>query len=363
MALARSTRFLTVAAMALAAPATAARAQNPADLLERAVRAYQDLNFDAAAGLLRRVLMPQLADSLDHAGRARALTYLGAAERFRERRDSAMAAFRRLVLLDPRYRPDTLVFPPEVTRLFDEVRLRTKTVAIRVPDDTVIPLQRGSFAAWLVPSSPHNVTVGIARGDGSPLRELYAGPVGDSLDVHWDGRDSAGALAPRGRLWLTVESRVGGATMRVVEVPLELDYALDTVAHPAPSLSRVVPLVAHPAVLKAGQLLPERASRRTGLRSLAGGLLIGAAAVSLPQIVAPGQRSSGTRIAVGGTLALSGLVGYLAQPPGQPLPDNVAANQVRREDWRRRTDAVIAENARRKAGASFRVRAGQSVAP
>ena len=349
MALARSTRFLTVAAMALAAPATAARAQNPADLLERAVRAYQDLNFDAAAGLLRRVLMPQLADSLDHAGRARALTYLGAAERFRERRDSAMAAFRRLVLLDPRYRPDTLVFPPEVTRLFDEVRLRTKTVAIRVPDDTVIPLQRGSFAAWLVPSSPHNVTVGIARGDGSPLRELYAGPVGDSLDVHWDGRDSAGALAPRGRLWLTVESRVGGATMRVVEVPLELDYALDTVAHPA--------------ALKAGQLLPERASRRTGLRSLAGGLLIGAAAVSLPQIVAPGQRSSGTRIAVGGTLALSGLVGYLAQPPGRPLPDNVAANQVRREDWRRRTDAVIAENARRKAGASFRVRAGQSVAP
>ena len=137
--------------------------------------------------------------------------------------------------------------------------------------------------------------------------------------------------------------------MRVVEVPLELDYALDTVAHPA--------------VLKAGQLLPERASRRTGLRSLAGGLLIGAAAVSLPQIVAPGQRSSGTRIAVGGTLALSGLVGYLAQPPGRPLPDNVAANQVRREDWRRRTDAVIAENARRKAGASFRVRAGQSVAP
>jgi hypothetical protein len=345
----RVARLLTVAAVTLAAPATAARAQNPSDLLERAVRAYQDLDFDVAAGLLRRALTPQLVDSLDHAGRTRALTYLGAAERFRERRDSAMAAFRRLVLLDPRYRPDTLVFPPEVTRLFEEVRVRTKTVAIRVPDDTVIPVQRGSFAAWLVPSSPHNVTVAIARADGSPLRELYAGPVGDSLDVHWDGRDSAGALAPRGRLWLTVESRVGGATMRMVEVPLELDYALDTVAHPAP--------------LKGGQLLPERASQRTGLRSLAGGLLIGAAAVSLPQIVAPGQRSSGTRIAVGGTLALSGLVGYLTQPPGRPLPDNVAANQARRDDWRRRTDAAIAENARRKTGASFRIRAGHSGAP
>jgi hypothetical protein len=342
-------RLLAIAAVMVAAPATAARAQTPSDLLERAVRAYQDLNFDAAAGLLRRALTAQLVDSLDHAGRARALTYLGAAERFRERRDSAMAAFRRLVLFDPRYRPDTLVFPPDVTRLFDEVRARTKAVAIRVPDDTLIPLQQGSFAAWLVPSSPHNVTVGIARADGSPLRKLYAGPVGDSLDVHWNGCDSAGALAPRGRLWLTVESRVGSATVRVVEVPLELDYALDTVAHPAP--------------LKGGQLLPERASRRTGLRSLARGLLIGAVAVSLPQIVAPGQRSSGTRIAVGGTLALSGLVGYLAQPPGRSLPDNVAANQARRDDWRRRTDAVIAENARRRTGASFHIRAGPGVTP
>jgi len=332
-----------IAAVALAAAATGAAAQGATDLVARGVRAYQGLEFDAAAGLLRRVLTPPLADSLDAAERVRALSYLGAIEQLREHRDSAVAAFRRLVLFDPRYRLDTFVFPPEVTRLFDDVRLKTKVVAIRVPSDTLIPLQQGWFPVWLFPSSPHDVTVAIAREDGRPLRALYAGPLGDSLNVRWDGRDSSGALAPRGRVWLTVASRAAGATARLVQLPLELDLAVDTEPHPAPP---------------SGQLLPERAGRRTGVRSLAAGLLIGAAAVSLPEIVAPGERSSGTRLAVGGTLALSGVIGYLSQRSGRPLPDNIAANRARRDDWQRRTAAVIAENARRQRGASLHIRAG-----
>jgi hypothetical protein len=317
-------------------------AQDATGLVARAVSAYQSLELDAAAGMLRRALTPPLADSLGTAERARALSYLGAIEVLREHRDSAAAVFRRLVLLDPRYRADTFVFPPEVTRLFDEVRLRTRVVAIRVPDDTVVPVQQGWFSVWLFPSAPHDVTVAIAREDGRPLRTLYAGPLGDSLRVRWDGRDSTGAIAPRGPLWLTVASRAGSATERLAQRALEFDVALDTVAHraaPGPD-----------------QLLPERANRGTAMRSLAGGLLIGAAAISLPQIVAPGERPSGTRLVVGGTLALSGLVGYLVQPAGRPLPDNAATNRARREDWRRRTDSIIAENARRQQGASFRVR-------
>ena len=313
-------------------------------LVARAVSAYDGLELDAAAGLLRRALTPPLADSLGTAEHARALSYLGAIEQLREHRDSAMAVFRRLVLFDPRYRADTYVFPPEVTRLFDEVRVRTRVVAIRVPDDTVVPLQQGRLIVWLFPSAPHDVTVAIAREDGRPLRTLYAGPLGDSLQVRWDGRDSTGALAPRGRLWLTAASRTGSVTERLAQLPLELEVAVDTVAYPAAP--------------GPDQLLPQRANRRTARRSLASGLLIGAAAVLLPQVVAPGERSSGTRLAVGGTLAVSGLVGYLAHPAGQALPDNAAAatNRARRDDWQRRTQAVIAENARRLQGASFHVR-------
>jgi hypothetical protein len=332
-------------AILMLAVTTPALAQDGSALVARAVTAYEGLELDAAAGMLRRALSPPLADSLDRAQQVRALSYLGAIEILREQRDSAMAVFRRLVLFDPRYRADTYVFPPQVTRLFDEVRLRTRVVAIRVPDDTLVPLQQGRFLVWLFPSAPHDVTITIAREDGRPLRTLYTGPLGDSLQVRWDGRDSTGALAPRGRLWLTAASRGGSVTERLVQLPLELDVAVDTVAHPAPP--------------GPDQSLPgpaNRANRRTARRSLASGLLIGAAAVLLPQVVAPGERPSGTRLAVGGTLAVSGLVGYLAKPAGQALLDNVTTTRARRDDWQRRTQAVIAENARRLQGASLHVR-------
>jgi hypothetical protein len=340
----RSTLFAIIALVVAAPPALA---QEATALVARAVTAYEGLELDAAAGMLRRALTPPLSDSLGTVERARALIYLGAIEVLREHRDSAVAVFGRLVFLDPRYRADTFVFPPDVTRLFDEVRARTRVVAIRVADDTVVPLQQGWLSVWLFPSAPHDVTVTIAREDGRPLRALYSGPLGDSLRVRWDGRDSTGAVTPRGRVWLMVASRSGTTTERFVQLPLDVELALDTVAHPvAPGPE---------------QLLPERTNRRTAMRSLASGLLIGAAAISLPQLVAPGERSSGTRLVVGGTLALSGLIGYL-RPAGRALPDNVATNRARREDWQRRTNAISAENARRQQAASFRIRsAGRPV--
>src|SRR5207245_7789122 len=112
---------VVVLALLLAAPPLAAQNGSAGEVMSSAVRAYRDLDFDAAARLLRRALTPPLASELDDSTRARALTYLGAAEHYRDRPDSATAVFRRLVVLVPRYRPDTLIFPPEITRLYDEV--------------------------------------------------------------------------------------------------------------------------------------------------------------------------------------------------------------------------------------------------
>ena len=119
--------------------ATPLRAQNDSasQVMNGAVRAYRDLEFDAAARMLRRVLTPPLAIGLDDAERARALTYLGAAEHYRGRQDSAIAVFRRLIALAPRHRPDTLIFPPEVTRLYDAVRSSAGVpprIAVKAPD-------------------------------------------------------------------------------------------------------------------------------------------------------------------------------------------------------------------------------------
>ena len=110
-------------AVALAAPQASAQSDG---LVERGVRAYQDVEFAAAATLLRRALAGGISDS----ERIQALAYLGAAEVFvgPQRRDSARAAFRRLVLSDPRYRPDPLAFPPRVLTVYEDVRRATKAV-------------------------------------------------------------------------------------------------------------------------------------------------------------------------------------------------------------------------------------------
>jgi hypothetical protein len=89
--------------------------------LSRAIAAYQNLDFDSAAITLRRALNRELTT----AERIEALSYLGAAEHYRGRPDSAKAVFRRLILLAPGFQLDTLVFPPEVTRTFEDVRSST----------------------------------------------------------------------------------------------------------------------------------------------------------------------------------------------------------------------------------------------
>ena len=91
--------------------------------LTRAIAAYQNLDFDVAATTLRRALERELSVS----ERIEALTYLGAAEHYRARPDSARAVFHRLILLaPPGFQLDTLVFPPEVTHAFEDVRLAVR---------------------------------------------------------------------------------------------------------------------------------------------------------------------------------------------------------------------------------------------
>ena len=120
------TRRVLALALLVAAPIpSAAQDRSAGDVMTPAIAAYQNLDFDLAATLLRRALAGDLNDST----RVRALTYLAAAEHYRARDDSAVAVFGRLVVLAPRYQPDTLVFPPEITRMYDDVRSRTKVEA------------------------------------------------------------------------------------------------------------------------------------------------------------------------------------------------------------------------------------------
>jgi hypothetical protein len=314
------------------------------------MRAYKNLEFDLAALLLRRRVAQLTAANGPVADRAQGLVYLGAAELFRGRRDSAVAVFRRLVMLDPRFRPDRLVFPPEVTSLFDGVRLRTKTVAVVAPRDTTIVPGPGAFGVWIIATSFQLVDVMLRYDDGAPFRPLYAGPIGDSLNVQWDALDAAGALPSVNRVLLRVTSRAPtGELAGIVQVPLDLRLSRpDTLPWPPPPAD--------------AQLLPERAKGGAAKRSLIGGLFLSGAVAALPALVGGTDTPSGPRTAVAATIGLAGLLGYVLHRPGRPLAANVRANDALRDAWRRRVATIQADNARRRADVRLRVHAGDSAA-
>src|SRR5205814_314354 len=74
--------------------ARAAAAQSGTDLMRQAVRAYQDLDLDVAAGLIRRAIAFEGPAALARSERATAFMYLTTVELLRSRPDSARSAAR-----------------------------------------------------------------------------------------------------------------------------------------------------------------------------------------------------------------------------------------------------------------------------
>src|SRR5438309_2085826 len=164
----RATAVLAISLLCCGARVLPAQSR---ELLGQGVKAYQALEYDAAAALLEQSLGRDSASGLADSLRARALTYLAATELFRGQRDSAVGAFRQLVLLNPRYRPDELIFPPQVTNLFQEVRRATRAIAVAVPPVTELRTRVERFTARVLASSLADVAVTLAQEDGTRGRE------------------------------------------------------------------------------------------------------------------------------------------------------------------------------------------------
>jgi len=339
-------------AAAIAVAPCLARAQDStpsspsAAFLASGVRHYQQLEYDSASIALRRALAVTGADTLNDAGRTRGLTYLGAAELFRGKRDSAYAVFRRLVARDPRARPDPLVFPPEVTTIYDFAREATKVVRVDLPRDTTIRIGADRYRARLYASSFHQIIVSVEREDGFTVKTLYAGAISDTLQVFWSGDDTLFMANDSGRLVFSVTSLTNaGRQGRIVHIPLDLVMGpQDTLPSPQP--------------LADSLFLPEHESAGPGLRSLGRGAGIGLAVAVLPGLVAGGTSPSGSRFVVAGGLTIAGIVGFFHHRPGRPLPENIDANIALRDGWQNQVRTTAAENVIRAQQKRLDVHAG-----
>jgi len=340
---------LAVAGGVLAHAPAPVTAQVGPELVARGVQAYNNVDPDGAIGFLRRWFASAEAAGATMEDRRQALTYLGAAEVLRANRDSGSAAFERLLKADPRYRIDELLFPPEVTTLFAAVRQRTKVVAVAAPPVTTIRSDSGAYTAWLFSSSTHFIQVQVRRPDGPVVRVAYDGPIGDSLDIRWDGRDSTGSTVPSGSYYLEVRSGAfRTVATRVLQLPLAVTtQRTDTLPHPQPppdSLRR-----------------PEQKPVRAGVEALVGGVMAGIAIAVLPMLVAPGVDLQAARYAVATLAGGVGILGFVRDLPGSPIAENSLANERLQQSWREQLAAVTAENRTRRAAARMVVRTGEPI--
>jgi hypothetical protein len=276
--------------------------------------------------------------------------YLGATETFRGRRDAAVEAFRALLVIDARYRPDELVFPPEVSTLFQETRIGLRAASVVVPPVTEIQSAADRLPVMVYATSLHEIRATIIDAVGGPVRVLHEGAIGDSLELLWNGRDGLGRLREAGAYRLRVTSRSpAGRDEREVIVPLTITRAdEDTVALPAP--------------LPASTFRPESAAASGGARYLVTGLGVALAAAALPSIAGEGSEGSGLRFGVAAALGGAGIAGFMRAKRPRPLPENIEYNRRQRENWQREYDRVLRENEARRSATRLRIVAGRPTA-
>lgn len=335
-----------LAAVASAGLPAAAEAQVRPDPLARPLAAYRDLEFDAAANGLRALLERTSPAALSADDRARALMYLGATEVFRQRREAATEAFRTLLLANPRYRPDQLIFPPDILTAFAEARSGVRVVSVLVPPVTEIRALEDQLAVRLHVAGAHEVRAVILDPAGSPVRVLFDGLLGDSVTVPWNGRDGLGRLREAGDYRLRVISRAPtGREERAVEIPLVIiRLTEDTLAVPGP--------------LDPAGLRPEMAAPTAGTRFLVAGLGTALVAAALPAIAGGGSDGGGLRFGIAAAIGGAGVLGFQRARTPSPIPANIEANRRAREAREREVERVRAENAARRSSGRMRIEAG-----
>lgn len=333
-----------VAALLLTVAPRSAAAQSATVLLSEGISAYTDLEFVAASRLLQRALAPETTPPLSPEERDRALMYLGAAAIFLGDRGGAVTTFRSLVVASPRFWPNRMKFPPEVTRVFDETRQTTKAVAVELPKEITLTPGADPLPLRLYASSSHQVRVAIRLARGDTLVTLFAGAITDSMSLSWNGLDSLGQTPVGGLYVLEAASMVVPDTpLRTLRIPLQI--------------TRLRPdtLIA-PETPPDSLFLPERTGGRPSVALLVPGLVVGAA-LAIPAASGHGG-SKGLRIGIGGALSVASVIAAVKHKSDRPIPQNIARNDSTRSEWDRRALEVAQRNKRLARVVRLVIRAG-----
>jgi hypothetical protein len=356
----------TVALVLLLALLGVSRAASQAAPLIREARAQLDLlNGDSAAPLLERALgaRPNPAE------RVRALYLYGIALMLKERADRPMAqdVFRQAIRLSPSLRIDSLnVFGDEVVQEFQTalqavslaaepgaaapavVRL---TVTVEVPSDSTLAVAGELLPIVPRPSRRARGIVTVSPAD-APTFLVWGDtlPAGGTGALGWNLRDRDGALVQPGRYALHVSAvdSTGEESAPIQRILTVERVPVDTQPLPPP----LAPAAFEPETLRLKRASPSVLLVGAGLA---------AAAALLPEVLARTELNEGrdrdaTSLAIAGTAAVAGVIGFVAGHRVQPVPEAARRNADLRQRDAASREEIVRTNAEARANAPVRVR-------
>ncbi|HXV89817.1 MAG TPA: hypothetical protein VD707_00515 [Gemmatimonadales bacterium] len=344
-------RWLLALAAACAGPLAAQG--GTADQLARARALYEELQIERALPLLREVVSPQWPFEVTVAQRVEAYTYLGAALALARRTDSAVVYFRAALERDPFVQLDPERFTPAQLQAFARARRETFAVGTRPIRSGRVDPRTDRVRFIFVTTHAAAVRAELrAAGAGTRL-VLFEADADGVRELAWDGLGPDGRLAPPGRYELHVDA---ASRLRNVQDSAHLYFDL---RHDVRPLEDTLP------GLGAADLLPERASASAAAGEIAAGLGVAGGALAISGLLANSALDgAGTGAAVvAGVATVTGLVAYIARRRHPEIPENVAANDRRRDERRAANDSIRARNAARLAQTALVLTPAAGVGP
>jgi hypothetical protein len=301
---------------------------NTAEMLQRAIRLYENNEVEQALVILNQIISPQSPFVVSNEQRIAAYRYLGASlalQRGEAKRDSAVQYFRAALERDPFTDLDPQSFSPSQLAVFGRARDATFAVGIRtVEPDTVDPRSERIRLRVL---STHQAHLRLEiREAGVTRRVVFEGENVGLREIEWDGLTDDGRLLPAGRY----ELRLLGESRRItMPAPLrDSTRAYFDLSWDHPALEDTLP------ELGEQDLLPAQYPRSAATSDLLRGAGVAAGALVV-QALLSGSDLGGNRTAAGVVVSTGlgvGIGAFFYRNSHRDIPANIAENDRRQAE-------------------------------
>jgi hypothetical protein len=303
-------------------------------ILRRAIQAYDSLNFTQVIALGRAALRQRLTSP----ERARAEELLGFAFSATSQPDSAIAAFKECILLDPDRELDPRRVSPRITGFFNAALGQVLVVRqLRVDSARFVSgTSGGGVPIRFTVTSPALVRTRAVSGETALL--LDSNLVAGTMNLRWPATRANGDPVPPGKWTIVVDAfGTGQYVFSASQEVVVTAGSVDTLPH----------LTALPGY----QVLPEteippQSGRPLGVALLYSGVAgVGAVALNNGDLGTVASREIGVAAAAA---LVAGFVMTLKKPAPRPALGNIQYNRLLNEQLARRNSEIAQQNLQRR---------------